>query len=99
MERPGVVGPMDEMLVMDVDPVSEKIVYRVDSSASAEAEVRKGMKERRRSSLEAASKIYKRAKDHFDAIGESRRKTTSITAPLSDTATMELVDGIKKHHL
>ena len=98
MERPGLVGPMGEMLVMDVDPASEKVVYRVDS-ASSEAEVRKRVKERRRNSLVAASKICKRAKEHFVAIGELRRMTTSMRVPLSDTATLDLVDGIDNYHL
>lgn len=99
MERPGLVGPMGEMLVMDVDPVSEKVVYRVESRASSEAEVRKRVRERRRSSLVAASNLYNRAKEHFVAISELRRMTTSTRAPLSDAATLDLVDGIDKYHL
>lgn len=30
IEIPGTIGPTGEMLVMDVDPVSEEVVYRVE---------------------------------------------------------------------
>ena len=53
MERSGLVGPMDEMLVMDVNP-SEEIVYRVNSGSSSDAELSKSEgaeKEQSRGSL------------------------------------------------
>lgn len=68
MERPGLVGPLGEMFVVDVDPLSDAIVWRIDSSSSSEAEVGKGRKRQKRSSFEAANKMYKRAKEHFAAL-------------------------------
>lgn len=40
-ERPDLVGPMGEMLVMDVDPLSDTIMWRVDSGWSSEAKLGK----------------------------------------------------------
>ncbi|KAF6240621.1 hypothetical protein HO173_001292 [Letharia columbiana] len=68
MERPGLVGPLGEMFVVDVDPLSDAIVWRIDSSSSSEAEVGKGRKKQKRSSFEAANKMYKRVKEHFAAL-------------------------------
>ncbi len=79
MERPGLVGPMGEMLVMDIDPVSENVVYKVVSRPSSESGVGKRVKHRRRSSLEAANKMYKRLKKHLFAF--ERKRTSSEVEP------------------
>ena len=78
MERPGLVRPMDEMLVMDMNPVSEEIVYRVDSGTSSDAEVSKMLKEPRRSNLEAACKMYDKAKEYFVAFVGLRRMNGDV---------------------
>ncbi len=79
MERPGLVGPMGEMLVMDVDPVSENVVYKVVSRPPSKSRVSKTVKHRRRSSLEAASELYKRLKKHLFAF--ERKRTSSKVEP------------------
>lgn len=81
MERPGLVGPMGEILVTDEDPVSEKIVYRIDNGTSSEGGVDRGVKVRRRSGLEAASKIHIRAKGHIVAFCDFHHVTMSMRAP------------------
>ena len=98
MERPGLVGPMGETLVMDVDPVSEEIVYRVDYSLASEGGAGIGVKMRRRRSLEAASKIYKRAKEHIGAFIELHRVAMSMRAPRSNITTIDLMDGSRRYH-
>lgn len=92
MERPGLVGPMGETLVMDVDPESEMIVYRVHSNSSPGAQTGDGAKSRRRSSLEAASKMYKQAKELLVNFIQAHRKSTSTSAHRRDTDLMEDID-------
>lgn len=81
MERPGIVGPMGEILVTDEDPVSEKIVYRIANGTSSKGGVKRGVKVRRRSCLEAASKIHIRAKGHIVAFCDFHHVTMSMRAP------------------
>lgn len=81
MERPGIVGPMDEILVTDEDPVSEKIVYRIDNGTSSEGGVDRGVKVRRRSCLEAASKIHILAKEHIVAFCDFQHVKMSMRHP------------------
>lgn len=98
MERPGLVGPTGEILVTDVDPSSDAIVWRIDSSSSLEAEVGKVLKTQRRSSFETAIKMYKRTKEHFVASIEMHRTRESMKVVRSDTAIMYLTQGIDKYH-
>lgn len=98
MENPGLVGPMGEKLVTDVDPLSDTLVWRIDSSSSFEVEMGEGVKKRRNSSFEAASKMYKRAKKHIVALIEVHRTTTSMREFRSDTAIIFLTEGIDKYH-
>lgn len=86
MERPGLVGPKGETLEMDADPLSDALVWRVESISSSEAEVGKVVKKRRRSNFEAVNKIYKRAKVYFVAFLERRRTTSSTGKSRNDTA-------------
>lgn len=81
MERPGLVGLMGEILVTDEDPVSEKIVSRIDNGTSSEGGVTRGVKVRRRSCLEAASKMHIRAKEHIVAFCDFQHVTMSMRAP------------------
>ena len=90
MERPGLVGPKGETLEMDVDPLSDAFVWRVESNASSEAEVGNDVKKRRRSNFEAVNKIYKRAKVHFVAFIERCRTTSSTGKSRNDTARQDL---------
>lgn len=78
MERPDLVGPMGEILMMDVDPLSDTIMWRVDNCSSSEAELGKEVKKQRSSSFEAASKMYKLAKKHLVAFIKVRRTRTSV---------------------
>ena len=94
-ERPGFIGPMGEMLLTDVDPVSERIVYRIASRTSFRSKVAKRMKEKRRRSLEAVTKIYKRVKEQFVPFGDLCRMTRCLTTPWSSTATMHSTEGRK----
>lgn len=88
MERPGLVGPMGEILVMDEDPVSGEIVYRIDNGTSSEGGVSRGVKVRRRSCPEAASKIYIRAKEHIVAFFDFHHVKWSMRALWNITATI-----------
>lgn len=67
IERPGLVGPKGEMLVIDTDPMSESTVYKIDEGTSSEVGRYKRWKGHRRRKIETASKMYKRAKKHFVA--------------------------------
>ena len=78
IERPGLVGPMGETLMMDMDPLTGADVWSVDSSSPSEAEVGRGVKKQRMSSLKVASKMYKRAWEHFVTIIEVHRTTTDM---------------------
>ena len=86
MERPGLIGPMGERLVTDVDPFSGTIVWRIDSNSSLEVEVDERVKKRRGSSFEAASKMYNRVKKHFVAFIEVHPATTSMRGSRIDSA-------------
>lgn len=95
IEKPGLIGPMNEMLVMDVDPFSKAIVYKVDYSSSLKAEVGRGLKQRTRSSLEAAGKIYKQAKEHLVSVVELHRTTSMRTVPFPERCRKLAFDGRK----
>lgn len=81
LERPDLVGPLDEVLVMDEDVVSEEIVYRIDNGTSSEDGVSRGVNVRRRSCIEAASMIYIRAKEHIVAFFDLHHVTMSMRVP------------------
>lgn len=98
MERPGLVGPMGEKLVTDVDPLSGTIMWRIDSNLSFEVKVGERWKKRRSSSFEAASKMYKRVKKHFVAFIEVHPTTTSMRGSRSGTAIISLTEHNDKHH-
>ncbi|CAD6569272.1 MAG: hypothetical protein ASARMPRED_002699 [Alectoria sarmentosa] len=78
MESPDLVGPMGEILVMDVDPLSDTIMWRFDNCSSSEAELGKEVMKQRSSSFEAAGKMYKLAKKHLVAFIKARRTKTSF---------------------
>ena len=78
MERSDLVGPMGEMIVMDVDPLSDTIMWRVDGGWSSEAKLGKEVRKQGSSSFEAASMMYKLAKKHLVAFIEVRRTRTSV---------------------
>ena len=63
---------------MDVDPLSDALVWRVESSSSSRAKVDKRVKRRRASTFEAVNKMYKGAKMHFVALIEKRRTAGSM---------------------
>ena len=99
MERPNLVGPMGEVLMMDEDPVSEEIVYRIDNGTSSEGGVSRGVNVRRRSCIEAASKIYIRAKEHIVAFFDLHHVTMSMRYPGTMAATTDLTNAFSKYHL
>ena len=84
MERPGVVGPRGEMLVMDVDPVSNNVLYRVVDGRASQSRIYTWMEKKRRNSCEAASKMYKGFKERVVNFFELSRMTISSRSPWSD---------------
>ena len=87
MERPGIVGPKGELLVMEVDPLLNTLVWRVDGNSSSEAELSTGIKKRRGCCLKAASSMCKRAKNYLATFIEVHRRRTGRTPLRGRTAT------------
>ena len=84
MERPGLVGPKGEMLVMDVDPVSERVVYRVDDGRPSQSGIYTWMKRKRRSGCEAAIKMCKVFKERVVNFFDLSRMTNASRSRWSD---------------
>ena len=78
MERPGLVGPKGEELVINVDPVSGETVYKVEYRVSFQSELRAWTRRKRRSSVEAASKIYKSFEERVVNVLEWSLSSTSL---------------------
>ena len=74
--------------MMDMDPLTRAVVWRIDSNFSLEAEVGKGVRKQRRTSFKVTSKMCKRARENFVTIIEVHRATTSMRALRSDAAFM-----------
>lgn len=96
MERPGLVGPMDETIVMDVSPVVNEVARKNEESTSADAEEQEGSKspKRKRRLTDVAKDIYKRARQR--CLAQIEKRGLAVGDDESDTEIVYLMGGFDR---
>ena len=96
MERPGLVGPMDETIVMDVSPVVKEVARKNEGSTSADAEEQEGSKSprRKRRLTDVAKDIYKRARNC--CLAHIEKRGLAVGDDESDTEIVYLMGGFDR---
>ena len=96
MERPNMHGPLNEILVMDVDSESGQATCRVEDDLFFQMKQERRSKRKRRSTLGAINELYQRSKQQIVSFTELRRMTTSLRGRwnTSSSATSDSDDNL-----